>query len=453
MQGNTQHMLVSDDLFSVMKRLAGPAILAMMLFGANAFMDTIFVGQMLGQAQMAGLSLAYPITAILLGLGAWLGSGAGNLLSIALGQQDQETLGKLLPQLNCLIPLCSALFALPAFFYTDSIISLMGGSGDILQYGSQYLAITLLGAPLWVYSLSLNFVVRAEGRMGEAAKLMTGGLLVNILLTPVLISLGWGVSGAAWSTNIGMLVYCIFSYRYFRHNKASFQSNINRLCWDTKLLGNILKSGLPQFIMTFMTVIQAMVIFNALARHGSQADLAFFAAANRMQLFLMMPLVGLMRALQPVVGVNYGAGLHTRVKQAFKLHTQAGTLLIFPIWLLLVVFPSESLSVMLPDTQFSAQQLWWFQVYMSTLLLLPLVLMAMVYFPAIEQANVASQVGIARQLLFFIPTMWFLPALIGIGGIYYGSFGIDLICTLWLVFMLKRTFVQTSPATVTAHNM
>jgi Na+-driven multidrug efflux pump len=66
-----------------------------------------------------------------------------------------------------------------------------------------------------------------------------------------------------------------------------------------------------------MSLVQAIVVFNAIVNAGTKDDLAFFAAANRIQLFLMTPLFGLMRALQPVVGINFGAGQYERVKKAF----------------------------------------------------------------------------------------------------------------------------------------
>ncbi|WP_435525025.1 MATE family efflux transporter [Chryseobacterium indoltheticum] len=39
---------------------------------------------------------------------------------------------------------------------------------------------------------------------------------------------------------------------------------------------------------------------------------------NRFFLFLLTPLFGLMRGLQPVVGINFGAGQFERARQFFK---------------------------------------------------------------------------------------------------------------------------------------
>ncbi|MEM9722611.1 MAG: MATE family efflux transporter [Bacteroidota bacterium] len=76
--------------------LSLPAIAAMVLFGLNAFMDTVYIGQLLNETALAGVALAYPLTSIMLGLGTWAGTGAGNLLSIAIGKDDRDTQEKLL---------------------------------------------------------------------------------------------------------------------------------------------------------------------------------------------------------------------------------------------------------------------------------------------------------------------------------------------------------------------
>ncbi|MEL7378458.1 MAG: MATE family efflux transporter, partial [Bacteroidota bacterium] len=201
--------ILESDLGAVMRKLAFPAIAAMVLFGLNAFMDTVYIGQLMNEQALAGVALAYPLTGILMGLGSWAGTGAGNLVSIALGSDDIETQKNALPSTTAFVLISSAIVAVPGYLFAEALVAMMGGSGEILAYGTQYLQITMLAAPLWIYGLALNFIVRSEGKMKEAAIMMSYGLALNILLTPILISFfEMGVTGAAWATNAGMLVYC-----------------------------------------------------------------------------------------------------------------------------------------------------------------------------------------------------------------------------------------------------
>ncbi len=433
--------ILTANLNKVMWTLSLPAIFAMVLYGLNAFMDTIYIGQLLNETALSGVALAYPLTSMALGIGSWVGTGAGNHLSVLLGKNDVEALQKVIPNSTLFTILGSLLFAIPSYFLATPLIQMMGGSGEILDYGVRYFRITLLAFPLWVYGLQLNMIIRAEGKMMTAAIFMAYGLIVNLILTPLaILYLDMDVDGAAWATNIGMLVYCIVGYTYFARGSASFAGNINAIFYDKPVFHSIVKLGFPGFILSLMGLIQAIVVFNAVVNYGTDEDLAFFAAANRILLFLMTPLFGLMRALQPVEGVNFGAGQYHRVKHSFILFCKTGFWLVLPFWLFLMLFPSTGVQMVLPEKIMTPSEVVHFRVYMAIIPFLPFVFMALTHLPAIEQPKYASIIGLARQLVFYVPAMIFLPRLMGIGGVYYGSTIIDIVVTLWLGYVVFKSF-------------
>ncbi|MEL6625184.1 MAG: MATE family efflux transporter [Bacteroidota bacterium] len=433
--------ILHESLVKVMWKLSLPAIAAMVLFGLNAFMDTVYIGQLMNETALAGVALAYPLTSIMLGIGSWAGTGGGNLLSIVLGKDDVDTQGKILSNMTLFMLFITCIFAAPAYIFAEPLIRMMGGKGEVLAYGMEYFRITLIASPIWVYGLGLNFIVRSEGKMKEAAIMMSYGLIINLILTPIFILyLNMGVAGAAWATNIGMLIYCIVGYTYFQRGKASFEARVHSLSYDRSVFGSIAKMGFPGFILTIMGLVQAIVVFNAIVGVGNDQDLAFFAATNRILLFLMTPLFGLMRALQPVIGINFGAGNYARVKRSFTLFSWTGFYMIAPFWLIMTLFPEASLSLVLPDMTFTSEALNHFRIFMIVLPFLPWVFMSLTYLPAIEQPKFASIIGLARQLVFYVPVMVFLPRWLGIGGVYYGSTAIDLIVTAWIGYIVWRTF-------------
>jgi Na+-driven multidrug efflux pump len=189
-----------------------------------------------------------------------------------------------------------------------------------------------------------------------------------------------------------------------------------------------------------MGLIQAIVVFNAVVQAGTAEDLAFFAAANRILLFLMTPLFGLMRALQPIEGINYGAGHFGRVKSSFVLFGKTGLYLVLPFWIFLMLFPEIGVRTMLPDKILSPEDILNFRVYMSIIPFLPFVFMSLTHLPAIEMPKYASLVGLARQLVFYVPIMLLLPRWMGVSGIYYGATLIDVVITIWLLIIVRNSF-------------
>ena len=109
-------LILSHDIKKLVWKLSLPSIASMVLFGLNTVSDSIFVGQLIGQAALSGVALAGPLTAIVLGFGYWIGTGAANVLSIALGADDKKTQQGILANTAILTLAMTLLFALPIYF-------------------------------------------------------------------------------------------------------------------------------------------------------------------------------------------------------------------------------------------------------------------------------------------------------------------------------------------------
>ncbi|BDB01455.1 MATE family efflux transporter [Clostridium botulinum] len=436
-----KEMILNYNLWRVMFRLSWPAVIAMVLYGLNTVFDAIFVGQFVGETALAGVSLSYPLSQITMGIGSLIGVGAGSALSIALGANDKETQKRLLGNANYLILLTSIVYIVLGIFFATPLVRVMGGEGEALILGSDYFRVTVYGAIFWIAGLAGNMIIRAEGKMKSAAIMMGLGLLVNIVANYILIVLmGLGVKGAAWGSNIGMLFYTLLSLGYFRRGKATFDAKPFSIKRDRKIIKSILSMGIPSFIMTIMSLIQAVVVLNAISKYGSTSDLAFYGATFRIFTFLLTPIFGLMRALQPVIGINYGGNKNQRVISSFKIFAVSSALLMLPFWLIIMLSPEFVLNLMLPGKTFIASDLTNIRIFMTLLPVLPIIFMAMTFFPAINKGKPASMIGISRQLVFYVPVMLIVPRLYGVSWVYIGSFIIDSIITLWTLILVKKEF-------------
>lgn len=435
-----KQLILEGKLPTVMWHLAWPAVVAMVMYGLNNFLDGIFVGHLISNTALAAVGIAYPLAQFAQGFGTLIGTGIGSAISIWIGGQDTSKLEKAMGTVNYLTLLFSIGLTLPCYIFAEELVYMMGGRGEILTLGVEYFQATILGSFFWIHGLALNMIIRAEGRMKTAAWMIAIGLLVDLALKPIFIdTLGWGVAGAAWATNISMMVYTLLGVWYYAGGKASFYTKFWSIKHNTAIVKETLSLGMPGFIMMVMIVIQNIVVFNALAKYGTDADITFFTAVNRFYILLNTPLWGLMRALQPVAGMNYGAKNYDRSSKAYRLFSFAGLAILLPFWLFVMLYPSGVLAVMIPHTEFLSDQLFDFRIYMSVLLVLPFVFMAMVWFPAIEDAKPATFISLLRQVVFYIPIMLFVPGVLGVSSIYWASAAID-----WIVFGLILYAVRRS---------
>ena len=101
--------ILNGNIWKILIDFSWPAVAAMFLLGANNVVDGSFVGHFAEQEALAGISIALPAVIILVGFGLLIGTGAGSLLSIAIGAEDTGIRQKLLGTVNILVILSSIL--------------------------------------------------------------------------------------------------------------------------------------------------------------------------------------------------------------------------------------------------------------------------------------------------------------------------------------------------------
>lgn len=431
--------ILKGDLKKVMWETSWPAVAAIVLYGINNFLDAIFVGYLINTKALAGVGMAFPLSQIVLGFGRLVGTGAGAAVSMWIGEDRQDKLYNLFGSFNFLCIFFSILCTVPSYIFAHELMAMMGAKGELQTIAVEYFRVTLIGTIFWIYGLALNMLIRAEGKMKTAAGMIAVGLVIDIILKPIFIStFGMGVSGAAWATNCGMLIYSLLGFYYYAKGKSSFTTNWKSILFDQTIGKKILKLGLPEMILSVMGVVQSIIIFNAIARYGTENDISFFTVLNRFFLFLLTPLFGLMRGLQPVVGINFGAGQFERARKFLKTYIVAGIAILLPFFLIALIFPKQLIGLMLPGYTVSDNQMNDFRLFFSVLPLLPITVLALSYYPAVNDSKKASFLVFLRQLILYIPMMLILPYYFGVKSIYWGSALIELTVGIVTFFLLNN---------------
>ncbi|MGP1529458.1 MAG: MATE family efflux transporter [Treponema sp.] len=435
-----REFILTGNLWKIVIDLSWPAVLAMLLLGANNVLDGIFVGQYAGEVALAGVSIALAPLITIIGLGLLVGSGAGTLLSIVIGAGDTEVKNNILGNVNVLTLVLGVIVMAAGGLFSKQILFLMGGRGEALTLGDEYFRTILWAAPVWLYAIALNNLIRSEGKMKTAALITAVSLLINGCSNYVLmVVLDFGVKGAAIGTNIGMAVQAAIGVLYFV-KKNTIAHTVFTIRFDKNIVGKMLSMGFAGFIMQFMASIQMLLVLNVLNHYGSSGDIAFYGIVTRLFSFLIQPIAGFMFALTPVIGINFGAGQSERVIGAFKRFVGAGLILLFPLWLLLLIFPEQAIALMMKDVLISAKSILYFRVYMALLPVMPAVFFSLAFFPAINKGTISSILGSLQQIVLYIPVMLILPAFIGVAGVYYGTFLIEICSAIPVCILVIREF-------------
>lgn len=138
---DTRTKLLTKNPFALMIELSIPAVLGMVVVGLYNMMDSIFVGQMVGAAQMGAVSVSYPFTLINAGSAAMIGVGSASVLSRAIGKKDEGTVKKIMGNLVAVVLLLSVIYTAVGMIFTRQLLTLAGASDNILNYAEKYLRI------------------------------------------------------------------------------------------------------------------------------------------------------------------------------------------------------------------------------------------------------------------------------------------------------------------------
>ncbi|HWQ49676.1 MAG TPA: MATE family efflux transporter, partial [Methanosarcina sp.] len=321
--------LGTENIRKLLFKLSTPVIVGMLAQAFYNIIDTLFIGKAYGANSVeaiGGLSIAFPVQMIVTALGIFLGTGGASIISRALGARDYEKAEKVLGNLFTLNFILGVLLAVLCLHYLDPILRIFGATPGVLPYAMDYLEIILAGGIVFVYGVSVQNIVRAQGNTRLAMNTMLLAVGLNTLLAPVFIfGFDMGVRGAALATVLAqgtasawLLLYCI-------KGKGAVKFRSETLKLDPIIVKEIATVGAGSFVMDSAMSIMMIFVYNALAIYGGDASIAVFGTVMRINAFIFMTILGMGFGLQPVVGFNYGAKKYERIVEAVKITLAAAT--------------------------------------------------------------------------------------------------------------------------------
>lgn len=451
---DTRTKLLTKNPFSLMLELSIPAILGMVVVGLYNMMDSIFVGQMVGDIQMGAVSISYPFTLINGGTAAMLGVGSASVLSRAIGKKDEATVKKVMGNLVAMVILLSAIIMVVGMTFTRQILTLAGAEGEILNHAEKYLRIVYAGSLFVNFFQSANMVIRGTGQLKKSMLIVGSGAVLNIILDPIFITIlkpyGMGLEGAAYATVLSQFVQAVFTLWYFK--KKSPDVKIGRIRIDGTLLPQVLAVGVSAMLMQVLTLVQQTVIYRVAAQYGGENSQIVLGAALRFWNFAFVPLWGISNGFQPAAGTNYGAKDYDRVKTLTRVFITSAMVLSLLFFIPVELFPAQILSMFGVDPAVAAASATNFRIMFSTYILQGSFIIAVTLFQSLGKAKKATWLVLFRQIILFIPLAIILPMIGGMGirGVWLAIALTDAVLVVITIAMMLSEF-RKMPATINAN--
>lgn len=342
--------LMEGPIAPTLLRLSVPNVIVMAAQAGAGLVETWFVGK-LGTDALAGMALVFPVLMMMQMMSAGaMGGGIASAIARALGAGRRADADALALHALVLALGFGLLFTVLLLLLGRPLYAAMGGAGASLDAALVYSNWIFAGAVLvWVFN-SLAAVVRGTGNMALPAQVTTGGLVLLVPLSPLLI-FGWGpvpAFGIAGGAMALLAYYAVGSLALaawlWRSSASLLRPSLGRSGLRWPLLHDILRVGLVGTVSSLAT---NLAIGIATAQVGSlgPAVIAGYGTAARLE-YLLVPLVfGLGAPLVAMVGTSIGAGRRARALEISWVGAAIAGLLCAAIGLWAAVFPHAWLTL------------------------------------------------------------------------------------------------------------
>ncbi|WP_245754950.1 MATE family efflux transporter [Pelosinus propionicus] len=416
------HSLGEEKISTLLWRFSLPAITGMVVNAFYNVIDSIFVGRGVGEIGLTAVTIAFPIMIVLMGFGMLVGVGAAAVVSIRMGEKQQQQAEKILGNAFTLSMILSIVFTGVVLLFLDPILILLGAETDVLPYAREFTKIIVLGSPFMYIGFGLNNIVRAEGnpQMAMSTTLISAGL--NIVLNPLFIfTFHLGIGGSALATVVSQGVSALWVLVYFLQGKSVLKLRKKNFALDTRIVRNIFEIGMSPFLMQIASSLTTVLFNYTLLRYSGELAVAAIGIINRMGMLMLMPIFGISQGLQPIIGYNYGAGNYDRVTKALKIAIGAATLFSTIGFLLIQIFDKQIIMLFNDNPELILLGSEAMRINLCMLPVIGFQIIGANYFQAVGKAGYAIVLSMSRQLLILIPLVLLLPRLLGLQGVWLAS--------------------------------
>lgn len=268
-----------------------PLMASNILQALSGTVNSIYVGQMIGVEALAATATFFPIMFFLMSFIIGLSAGSTILIGQAWGAKNVDKVKQVAGTTLAATIVLGLFVSIVGGIWTEQILTVLGAPENILGMSVGYARIVLVGMPGFFLFLVVTSVLRGVGDTITPLMSLILSMVVSLLVTPALIQ-GWfglpqlGVNAAAVAMICGFLTVLIFLFVYMRLRNMPLAPDRVLLGAmikpDFKLLGLILKLGVPAGLQMVISSIAGIVVVGVVNRFGSDATAAYGALGQVM---------------------------------------------------------------------------------------------------------------------------------------------------------------------------
>ena len=397
--------------------MALPVVMGMVVNLVYNIVDTFFIARTQNAQLVAGVSLCAPIFTLMIALGDIFGLGGSSLISRLFGEKKDEEGKRASGFCFYAAILCGILVTILLLLLKTPVLHLLGATDETIGYAGQYYQYLALGAPFIIVALTPSNLIRTEGLALQSMAATILGALVNIILDPVFIfGLNMGAGGAAIATVIGNAASVVLLVYFVRTKSRKLTVSPKNIKISGAAVVSILAIGIPASVTNIMQSFGIALTNRFLAGYGTE-KVAAMGIAMKVNMIVVLVMVGFAFGAQPLLGYNYGAGNKKRLKEfiRFDLMVEIGFAVICA--LVLALLAPQFVRLFMKDESIVQSGSLMLRCLLISSPMIAVVLVFTTLFQAEGKALSALILSISRQGVIFACCIVVLKMLLGYMGV------------------------------------
>ncbi len=316
-----QTFMKEKKILPLVLSMSLPMVISMGVNSLYNIVDSYFVAKMSEDA-MTALALVYPVQNIITAIAVGFGIGTNAVISYFMGARQQEdadratTQGMLFNLLHGILLAVICIGVMPAF------LRMFSSDEKVISLALIYAERAFIFAPVIAAGVAFEKIFQSVGRMKVSMFCMMCGFVANIILDPMMIfGIGifpeMGIAGAAYATDIGQAITLIAYLVFYVARPIPVKIRKKYLKPDRSITAKLYGIGIPAALNIALPSFLISALNGILAGFSGSYVLVL-GVYYKLQTFIYLTGNGIVQGIRPLVGYNYGAGEHGRVREIYR---------------------------------------------------------------------------------------------------------------------------------------
>ena len=280
--------------------------------------DTMIVGNVLGDTALAAIGSCGSIYELLVGFGLGIGNGLAIVAARSYGAQDEDLLKRTVVGSVVIGLIASLVITTAGFFGLHALLQLLDTPAEILEDAYSYIIVIDLGVVvMFMYNLCAG-LLRAIGNSVMPLVFLLISSVLNVGLDLWFIAgLGMGVQGAAVATVIAQGISVVLCILYVMRRVPLLLPARKHWAVGQHLYWELFSQSISMGLMSSIVSAGSVVLQYGINGLGT-LTIAGHTAARKLFSFTSMPLISMANAGSTFVSQNRGAAQPERVRKGMR---------------------------------------------------------------------------------------------------------------------------------------